>query len=219
MPFSILTDRLFFPDVRQADREGLVAVGGDLCVERLLLAYRSGIFPWTVDPVTWWSPHPRAILEFENFHVSTSLQKLLRRQQFTITVNQAFAQVIEACAAAGPNRRETWITPEFVEAYIELHKRGWAQSLECWQDGLLAGGIYGVSIGGFFAGESMFYHVSNASKVALFHLVKHLEQRGYELFDLQMLTSITRQLGGVNIPRQDYLRRLKKALEKPCNFT
>ena len=219
MPFFILTDRLFFPAARQADREGLVAVGGDLSVERLLLAYRSGIFPWTVDPITWWSPHPRAILEFGNFHASDSLQKLLRRRQFTITLNQAFAQVMEGCAAAKPNRRETWITTEFVEAYTELHRRGWAQSLECWQDGVLAGGVYGVSIGGFFAGESMFYRISNASKVALFHLVNHLEQRGYELFDLQMLTTITRQLGGVTITRQDYLRRLKKALKKTCNFT
>ena len=218
MPLFIPSDRLFFPDADQADREGLVAIGGDMSVERLLLAYRSGIFPWTVDPITWWSPQPRAILEFGNFHASTSLKKLLRRQQFTITHNQAFAQVMEGCAATRPNRRETWITPEFVEAYTQLHRRGWAQSLECWQDGVLAGGIYGVSIGGLFAGESMFYRVSNASKVALFQLVEHLEQRGYELFDLQMLTTITRQLGGVNIARQDYLRRLKKALEKPCNF-
>jgi leucyl/phenylalanyl-tRNA--protein transferase len=218
MPSFMLTDRLFFPDVQQADREGLVAVGGDLSVERLLLAYRSGIFPWTVDPITWWSPQPRAILEFGNFHVSSSLQKFVRRHQFTVTLNQAFRQVMEECAAARPNRRETWITPEFVEAYTELHKRGWAQSVECWQDGVLAGGIYGVSIGGFFAGESMFYRVSNASKFALFHLVKHLEQRDYELFDLQMLTGISRQLGGGTIPRQDYLRRLKRALEKPCSF-
>ena len=218
MPLFVLSDRLFFPDADQADREGLVAIGGDMSVERLLLAYRSGIFPWTVDPITWWSPQPRAILEFGNFHASTSLKKLLRRQQFTITLNQAFAQVMEGCAATRPNRRETWITPEFIEAYTKLHRRGWAQSLECWQDGVLAGGIYGVSIGGFFAGESMFYRVSNASKVALFQLVEHLKRRGYELFDLQMLTTITRQLGGVNIARQDYLRRLKKALEKPCNF-
>jgi len=218
MPLFVLSDRLFFPDADQADREGLLAIGGDLSVERLLLAYRSGIFPWTVDPITWWSPQPRAILEFGNFHASTSLKKLLHRQQFTFTLNQAFAQVMEGCAATRPNRRETWITPEFIEAYTQLHRRGWAQSLECWQDGVLAGGIYGVSIGGFFAGESMFYRVSNASKVALFQLVEHLEQRGYELFDLQMLTSITRQLGGVNIARQDYLQRLRKALEKPCNF-
>lgn len=219
MPRFILTDRLYFPDVKQADSGGLVAVGGDLSVERLLLAYRSGIFPWTVKPITWWSPQPRAILEFGNFHISTSLQKVLRKQQFSITLNRAFSQVMKECAAARPNRRETWITSEFIEAYTELHKRGWAQSLECWQDGVLAGGIYGVSIGGFFAGESMFYRVSNASKVALFHLVKHLEQRGYELFDLQMLTTITRQLGGATIPRQDFLRRLKEAQEKPCSFT
>jgi leucyl/phenylalanyl-tRNA--protein transferase len=218
MPVSILNRRQSFPDVEEADDEGLLAIGGDLSVERLLLAYRSGVFPWTVDPITWWSPHPRAILEFGGFHASASLQKLVRKQRFSITVNRAFSQVMEACAAPGPNRRDTWITTEFIQAYTELHKQGWAQSLECWYDGILAGGIYGVAIGGFFAGESMFYRVSNASKVALFHLVKHLEQRGYALFDLQMLTAITRQLGGVNISRQDYLRRLQKALAKPCTF-
>jgi leucyl/phenylalanyl-tRNA--protein transferase len=218
MPLRLLNQRLFFPEAEQADRDGLLAIGGDLSVERLLFAYRSGVFPWTVDPITWWSPDPRAILEFGGFHASASLQKLVRKQRFTVTANRAFTQVMEACAAKGPNRRDTWITKEFLQAYTELHKHGWAQSLECWRDGVLAGGIYGVAIGGFFAGESMFYRVSNASKVALFHLVKHLEQRGYELFDLQMLTAITRQLGGVSIPRNEYLRRLPKALEKRCTF-
>jgi leucyl/phenylalanyl-tRNA---protein transferase len=218
MPIGILTQRLHFPDPSQANRDGLVAIGGDLSEERLLLAYRSGIFPWTVNPITWWSPHPRAVLEFGGFHASASLQKLVNKQRFTVTYNQAFDRVMEECAAPGPDREETWISTEFITAYIELHQRGWAHSLECWQDGRLAGGIYGVAIGGFFAGESMFYRISNASKVALYHLIKHLEQRGYDLFDLQELTGITRQLGGVRIPRQDYLRRLQKALEKPCSF-
>jgi leucyl/phenylalanyl-tRNA---protein transferase len=218
MPVSFLNQRLSFPDPGRADRNGLVAIGGDLSVERLLLAYRSGIFPWTADPITWWSPHPRAILEFGGFRASASLRKLVRKQRFTVTFNQAFTRVMEECAAPGPDRQDTWIATEFIEAYTELHRQGWAQSLECWLDGILVGGIYGVSIGGFFAGESMFYRISNASKVALFHLVKHLDQRGYELFDLQELTGITRQLGGVNISRQEYLRRLQRALEKPCSF-
>lgn len=218
MPVSLLQQRLFFPNPEQADRVGLLAIGGDLGVERLLLAYRSGIFPWTVDPITWWSPHPRAILEFDGFHASASLQKLVGKKTLTITFDQAFTRVIEECAASRLGREETWISSEFIDAYVELHRQGWAHSVECWQNGILAGGIYGVSIGGFFAGESMFYRVSNASKVALFHLVRHLERRGYELFDLQELTGITRQLGGVNIPRREYLHRLQKALEKPCSF-
>ncbi len=218
MPLCILTKNLHFPDPKQANHEGLLAVGGELSVERLLLAYRSGIFPWTVNPITWWSPHPRAILEFGGFHASSSLQNLVNKKQFTVTYNQAFARVMEECAAPGPDREETWISTEFIAAYSELHRQGWAHSLECWHDGMLAGGIYGVAIGGLFAGESMFHRASNASKVALYHLVKHLEGRGYELFDLQELTGITRQLGGVNIPRQEYLRRLQKTLEKPCSF-
>ena len=218
MPLCILTNNLCFPDPKQANREGLLAIGGDLSVDRLLLAYRSGIFPWTVDPITWWSPHPRAILEFEGFHASASLLKLVGKHRFAVTLDQAFTRVMEECAAPGPDREETWISAEFIAAYSELHRQGWAHSLECWQDGRLVGGIYGVAIGGFFAGESMFYRIRNASKVAVYHLVKHLEQRGYELFDLQELTGITRQLGGVKIPRQEYLRRLQKALEKPCRF-
>ena len=212
MRFTLLDDRLGFPNPRLADKEGLVAVGGDLSVARLLLAYRSGIFPWTVDPITWWSPDPRAIFEMDGFHAARSLEKLLKRKTFRITTDRAFRDVMESCAESAPGRRETWITPEFVEAYTALHTRGHAHSLECWQGEHLVGGIYGVSIGGFFAAESMFHRVSNASKVALFHLLEHLRGRGFALFDTQMLTSITRQLGGKNIARTDYLRRLGEAV-------
>ncbi len=218
MPVYILSKSRQFPDPNLAQREGLVAIGGDLSVERLLLAYRSGIFPWTVDPTTWWSPDPRGILELSAFHASASLKKLIRKGVFTITLDRAFGRVMEGCAAPGPQRRETWITKEFIEAYTKMHRQGWAHSLECWQGDTLAGGIYGVAIGGFFAGESMFHTISNASKVALFHLVRHLAARGYELFDVQMLTRITTQLGGVNIPRREYLRRLSVAVQKPCTF-
>src|SRR5262249_26102015 len=152
-----------------ANSEGLVAIGGDFSVPRLLFAYRSGIFSWTVDPVTWWSPDPRAIFEFGGFHVSRSLARGLRKKVFAITIDRAFRQVMEGCAAAGPGRRSTWITREFLHAYTELHQQGHAHSLECWLGTELVGGIYGVCIGGFFAGESMFHRVSNASKVALFH--------------------------------------------------
>ena len=213
-----LDQRLRFPDPRRADAEGLVAVGGDLSVQRLLLAYRSGIFPWTVAPVTWWSPDPRGIFELEGLHVSRSLARVLRKQPFEIRLDSAFREVMEGCAEPAPGRRSTWITPEFIEAYGELHRLGHAHCLECWRDDHLVGGIYGVSIGGFFAGESMFHRESNASKVALYYLVEHLRERGFSLFDTQMLTPTTAQLGGVNIIREEYLKRLAQAIEKPCRF-
>jgi leucyl/phenylalanyl-tRNA---protein transferase len=218
MTVTVLDRRLRFPNPRLADSEGLVAVGGDLSVPRLLLAYRSGIFPWTVRPVTWWSPDPRAIFELDQFHVSRSLARVVRRGEFEITLDQAFRQVMEGCAAPGPGRRSTWISPEFIEAYTELHGRGHAHSLECWQGRRLVGGIYGVTIGGFFAGESMFHRVSDASKVALFHLVEHLREHEFTLFDIQMLTPITSQLGGITITRAQYLRRLASAVVKGCSF-
>jgi leucyl/phenylalanyl-tRNA--protein transferase len=214
----ILNKRLHFPDPRASDAEGLVAIGGELSVPRLLLAYRQGIFPWTVDPVTWWSPDPRAIFEFSRFHVSRSLAKVLRRGLFRITLDSAFREVMKACAAPGPGRRDTWITEEFIDGYTRLHEQGHAHSLESWQGERLTGGIYGVALGGFFAGESMFHLESNASKVALFHLFEHLRSRGFDLFDIQMLTPVTAQLGAITITREDYLRRLARAVAKPCVF-
>jgi leucyl/phenylalanyl-tRNA---protein transferase len=218
MPICILDHRLRFPSPQLADAQGLVAVGGDLSVQRLLLAYRSGIFPWTVDPVTWWSPEPRAIFELDQFHVSRSLARVIRKGAFRTTVDCGFRRVMEGCAAPAPGRRSTWISPEFIEAYTELHTQGHAHSVECWQGRRLVGGIYGVAIGGFFAGESMFHRVNDASKVALFHLVEHLRSKGFVLFDIQMLTPITAQLGGVTIPRAEYLRRLAGATPKPVAF-
>jgi len=215
----LLGPQLRFPDPRRASPEGLVAIGGDLSFPRLLLAYRSGIFPWTVKPITWWSPDPRAIFELDQFHVSHSLAKLLRRQPFEITIDCAFRRVMEACAEAAPGREQTWVTPEFLGAYTRLHEQGHAHSVECWRAGQLVGGIYGVSIGGFFAGESMFHRVSNASKVALHHLVCHLRECSFALFDIQMVTPATSRLGAVEIPRSDYLLRLQLAVELPCSFS
>ena len=210
--------RLRFPDPRSADRDGLLALGGDLSVPRLLLAYRSGIFPWTVDPITWWSPDPRGIFELGQFHVPRSLARVLRRQPFEITVDKAFREVMAGCAQPAPGRRGTWITPEFVEAYVALHRQDHAHSVECWQAGKLAGGVYGVACGGLFAGESMFHRVSDASKIALHHLVARLRERGFALFDIQMVTPITRQLGAVEIPRTEYLQRLTAAVQLQCAF-
>jgi leucyl/phenylalanyl-tRNA---protein transferase len=219
MTFSLLNQTLRFPSPDRADSEGLVAVGGDLSVPRLLLAYRSGIFPWTADPITWWSPDPRGIFELGDFHVSHSLAKTLRQGIFQVTVDRAFRQVMESCAASAPGRRSTWISSEFLAAYTQMHQQGHAHSVECWQAGRLVGGVYGVSIGAFFAGESMFHTVSNASKVALFYLIEHLRRNRFELFDVQVLTPITTKLGGSNIPRSQYLRRLGGAIQKPCSFS
>jgi leucyl/phenylalanyl-tRNA--protein transferase len=218
MPIAILNQALRFPDPRLADAEGLVAIGGDFSVERLLLAYRSGIFPWTVSPISWWSPDPRGIIELDTLHVSESLKKVLRKKTFRVTIDTAFAQVMAQCAMRAPGRSETWITEEFITAYTRLHQHGHAHSLECWLGDELAGGIYGVAIGGFFAGESMFHRASNASKAALYHLVEHLRERRFALFDIQMLTPVTRQMGGVTIPRDKYLSRLNEAVSATCAF-
>jgi leucyl/phenylalanyl-tRNA---protein transferase len=218
MAVAILDHRLRFPDPRSANPEGLVAIGGDLSPRRLLLAYRSGIFPWTVQPVSWWSPPTRGVLELDQIHVSHSLARLLRQGRFKITVDRAFGEVMKECAAPRPGRRTSWITPQFIQAYTALHELGHAHSLECWQDDKLAGGIYGVSIGGFFAGESMFHRLSNASKVAVVQLAEHLRQRGFVLFDIQMLTPVTIALGGITLGRDEYLARLAAAVERKCNF-
>ena len=218
MNLNVLDQRLRFPDPCGADAEGLVAIGGDLATPRLLLAYRSGMFPWTVDPITWWSPDPRAVFELDRFHVPRSLAKLIQRRPFAITYDQAFGRVMEGCAAPAPGRDSSWITQEFIEAYARLHEQGHAHSVECWQGDELVGGIYGVSIGGFFAGESMFHRAPNASKVALCHLVERLRERGFALFDIQMVTSATQRLGAVEIPRMEYLKRLGAATELKCSF-
>ena len=168
--------------------------------------------------ITWWSPDPRGIIELDDFHVSESLAKVIRKKPFEVTIEKAFQQVMQACATPGPKRRSTWITPEFIAAYTELHKRGHAHSVEYWQDGKLVGGVYGVAIGGLFAGESMFHLVDNASKVALYHLVQHLQERGFMLFDIQMVTAATEPLGAKAISRSEYLKRLASAVIQGHSF-
>jgi leucyl/phenylalanyl-tRNA--protein transferase len=213
-----LSEAIRFPDPAHADENGLVAIGGDLQPDRLTAAYRQGIFPWSVNPITWWSPDPRGVIELAQFHISKSLAKTLRRGVFTLTIDQAFREVVEACAAPSPKRRGGWITAEFVAAYTRLHELGHAHSVECWLDGKLAGGIYGVTVGGLFAGESMFHRADNASKAALVHLVEHLRVRGYTLFDIQMVTEATKPLGAKWISREDYLERVAKAVAQDCVF-
>ena len=198
--------------------ENLVDIGGELNLTTLLAGYQSGAFPWTVNPVTWWSPDPRAVIAFDTFHPSRSLLKFLRKQPFQVTVNRAFDQVITECANLAPNRKTTWITPEFISAYTEMHAAGYAHSLEIWQQNSLVGGIYGVALGGYFAGESMFHRVSNASKAALYYLVQHLRARRFTLLDVQMPTRITLQMGASLLPRRDFLRALRLAQSTPVQF-
>ena len=214
----VLNKNTAFPDPALADAEGLVAIGGDLGTGRLLAAYQKGIFPWTVDPITWWSPDPRAIFELDQFHVSQSLARVIRKGGFEVTMDQSFRAVMEGCAAPAPGRGGNWITEEFIKAYTRLHRLGHAHSVECRLKGELMGGIYGVTIGGLFAGESMFHRVNDASKVALHHLVRHLRERGFALFDIQMVTPATKPLGAIEIPRREYLQRLSAAVKMKCGF-
>ena len=214
---ALLSETLWFPPATSADRHGLVAVGGDLSVERLLLAYRSGLFPWTTAPLGWWSPERRGVFDLAAFHVPRSLQRTLRRGFFGVTFNRSFREVIAACAAQ-LRGESTWITPEIIAAYERLHRAGHAHSVEVWQESRLVGGVYGVAVGGLFAGESMFHTESDASKVAVFHLVQRLRERAFALFDTQMVTPATAALGAVEIYRAEYLRRLVVAVERPCHF-
>jgi leucyl/phenylalanyl-tRNA--protein transferase len=201
-----------------ADEFGLVAVGGDLRPERLLEAYRRGVFPWYDEggPIMWWSPDPRAVFELDGLRVSRRLRRTLRSGRFTVTVNRDFAGVIRGCADR-PGEG-TWITAEMVAAYERLHGLGHSHSVEAWQGGVLAGGVYGVAVGGLFAGESMFTRVRDGSKVALAYLVDRLRQRGFRLFDIQFRTEHTTRLGAVEIPREEYLARLRQAVECAVTF-
>ena len=199
-----------------AGPDGLVGVGGDLRPATLLRAYADGVFPWfnDGDPILWWSPDPRAVIELGSLHVSKSLARTIRSGKFHVTYDRAFRAVIRGCAIARADG--TWITGEMLAAYEELHRLGHAHSVETWatdESGawVLAGGIYGVTIGALFAGESMFYRVTDGSKVALVALVERLRARGFTLFDVQMRTDHTTRMGATEIPRAQYLARLKEA--------
>jgi len=200
--------------------EGLVATGGNLAPETLLRAYRAGVFPWSSDPVlTWWSPDPRAIFDLETYEASRSLRKAIRRHGWTFTVDRAFQDVMKGCAEATPERPGTWITDAFVASYVELHRRGNAHSVEVWEGSELVGGLYGVTIGGFFGGESMFHRRTDASKAAVSHLVERLRACGFALLDAQVPTPHLASLGAVAIPRAVYLRRLQAALPLQRSFS
>lgn len=218
MPIFRLSQALLFPPATAAEANGLLAVGGDLSPERLLLAYSSGIFPWFSpgDPLLWWSPDPRCLLEFPNLHISRSLSKVLRQQRFRVSFNQAFAAVIAACAEERERTGEgTWISAEMQAAYSELHQCGYAHSVECWQGGDLVGGLYGLSIGRGFFGESMFHRRTDASKVAFVGLARLLAAGGFAFLDCQLPTAHLTSLGAGEISRQQFLSRLAAACGPP----
>lgn len=212
----------FFPPAELAEPEGVVMFGGQLSSAWLLDAYAHGIFPWPIfdgtDIVVWWSPDPRAIFELDRFHASRRLLRTCHGGQFEVTCDRDFAGVIAGCASTGGRVGNTWLTPRMIAAYEALHAEGHAHSIEVWHEGRLAGGTYGVTLGGLYAGESMFFRVRDASKVALVFLMAHLRARGYTLFDIQQCTPHTARFGALEIPRDAYLARLAKALGRDVSF-
>jgi leucyl/phenylalanyl-tRNA--protein transferase len=218
MPVFTLSNKPTFPPAHLAIKEGLLAVGGDLGSDRLLAAYRNGIFPWYSEgePILWWSPDPRLVLYPEELRVSRSLRKVIKRDLFDITFDQAFEAVIRACAEAKRSYGEgTWITDEMRSAYCALHRQGVAHSVEAWQGERLVGGLYGIAIGRVFFGESMFSRVSNASKVAFVALVENLKRLRFKLIDCQVRTDHLMRFGAREIPRKTFLEQLEKAVGNP----
>jgi leucyl/phenylalanyl-tRNA---protein transferase len=206
---------LEFPDLNVSGLGGLLCIGGNLKPQNLLKAYRKGIFPWPMEglPLTWFSPPERAILDFTHLHIPRSLERARRRCQLRFSINEAFPLVIKKCASIQrQDQHGTWITPEMVEAYIELHRQGFAHSVETWDDKELVGGIYGVDPGGAFAGESMFHLRPNASKLAFLHLIDHLKNKGLTWIDIQVMTPHMEALGAHLISQDEFLKRLNGAL-------
>lgn len=206
------TDKLDFPSVENAleDPNGLLAVGGDLSKERILAAYRRGIFPWYEEsqPILWWSPQPRTILYPEQIYVNRSLRKALRRGDYSVSFDMAFNAVLDGCAALSPKRPGTWITDDMRAAYLSLHNDGWAHSVEVWRDDTLIGGLYGMGIGKLFFGESMFSREANASKIALVHLCGQLQEWGYPLIDCQVGNDYLDSMGAQEINRDKFRQYL-----------
>jgi len=216
MPVYQLPEQLIFPDPEEAEPEGLLAVGGDLSPERLLLAYSMGIFPWysEEDPILWWSPDPRLILKPESLKISKSLKRIIAKKQFSATMDHDFKTVINKCATAKRKDNGTWIVDEMINAYIELHYKGFAHSVEVWEKEKLVGGLYGVSIGKIFFGESMFSEANNASKIALVYLVKTLSEWGFSCIDCQIKTDHLISMGAREISRHNFLNQLKKTIKE-----
>lgn len=209
--YYILNENLYFPPVSQANKEGFLAFGGDLSTERLLLAYRSGIFPWynEDEPIIWWSPDPRCVLFTNNLRISKSMQQVIKKGTFRFSMNEAFAQVIKCCQQT--KRKDdngTWLNNEMIEAYNSLHQQGFAYSAECWLGDELVGGLYGIKLENVFCGESMFSLKSNASKFAFIHFVNYLKVEGIEVVDCQISNPHLESLGAEMIPRSQFLSYL-----------
>ncbi|MGM0574701.1 MAG: leucyl/phenylalanyl-tRNA--protein transferase [Myxococcota bacterium] len=218
MPVFALDEDLVFPHPELADPSGLLAVGGDLRPERLLLGYRTGIFPWYDEgmPLLWHSPDPRMVLHPRELHVGRSLRKHMRRRPYTLRFDTAFRDVITACASVPrPGQNGTWLTEEMIEAYVLLHDMGYAHSAEAWRDGELVGGLYGVSLGGMFFGESMFARADDASKIAFVATVRQLRRWGVGLVDCQVYTEHLARFGAREIPRHVFLGQLRDQLDVP----
>jgi len=210
---TFLDDRLLFPAVDNANSEGLLAVGGDLSVERLRLAYKNAIFPWFSEDslILWWSPDPRMVLYPEKIKISKSMRSTLNKGKFKVTKDRAFRKVIRHCAKAyRPGQKGTWITQHMIEAYVQLHKKGDAHSYEVWEGDNLVGGLYGIDLGHVFCGESMFSKSRDASKFALIHLAKELENKNYSVIDCQLYTPHLESLGAELISREQYLKILQR---------
>jgi leucyl/phenylalanyl-tRNA--protein transferase len=218
MPVFLLSDKIAFPPPRLAPKDGLLAVGGDLSQKRLLLAYSMGIFPWFSDnePIMWWSPDPRLVLYPRDVRVSRTLRKIINKNMFHLTMDSAFDQVINQCAQTRlQNNEGTWLVKDMIDAFCKLHESGFAHSVEAWYNNKLAGGLYGVSLGRCFFGESMFAHFSNASNVALVRLVEYLNDLSFDMIDCQVTTDHLIRFGAREIPRVRFLEQLEKSLEKP----
>ncbi len=210
-----LSQELYFPPVEEASPEGILAIGGDLSPERLILAYKNGIFPWfnNDEPILWWAPPERMVLFFEDLKISKSMRNVLNQNKFKVTFNTAFRDVISNCKKIyRKDQPDTWITDEMVEAYCKLNELGFAKSVEVWQNDELVGGLYGVDLGHIFCGESMFSKVSNASKVAFIHLAKKLEKDNYRILDCQVYNDHLASLGCMEIDREDFMLVLKAKL-------
>jgi len=222
---ELLDDKsLAFPPLENALAEpnGLLAFGGDLSVKRLINAYQHGVFPWYSDndPIMWWSPDPRAIINTSSIKINRTLKKVLRQKNYNVTINQAFNDVIHLCADAPFRKEDTWIVNDMINAYKQLHHQGHAHSVEVWQNNELVGGLYGVAVQGYFSGESMFYKASNASKIALVSLAQYLKSINIAMIDCQLLNPFLADMGCYEISRSEFIKQQKKhlAITPPCNF-
>lgn len=218
MPIFRLSKAIQFPPAHFANEDGLLCVGGDLCVKRLLLAYKNGIFPWFVkgEPILWWSPDPRLVLFPDNINISKSLKKKIKKKQYNVTIDNAFEKTILSCAK--PRKKEenvgSWLGEQMIKAYIKLFEQGYAHSVETWYENELVGGLYGVCLGGIFFGESMFSFKSDASKIALVSLTNQLKKNNFDLIDCQLATNHLFSMGAKMITRQSFLDKIKKSTSR-----